>query len=234
MTNELIQIKFKQRLNKLDSADADNLFCWQIQEAFNKELRAWTRRQLEGLNQKKEGRESSSQLEADLQQLLTTWETTFVDKTLYFESCAFPDDYLMFSRIAADGKKEGCCPAARLTLYPGKESNVDLDLKDVNKRPNLEWRETFYTLFGDTIRIYTDNKFDIENVKVSYYREPTPVQFLGCTDTETGLTSTVNVECEFKDSIVELIIDGAVATIAFDLADQNNAQRSLQNEQINT
>jgi len=35
MTNEALQIKFRQRLNKLASNDFDNIECWQIVEAFN-------------------------------------------------------------------------------------------------------------------------------------------------------------------------------------------------------
>ena len=35
MNNTTLQIKFKQRLNKLASNDYDNLECWQIVEAFN-------------------------------------------------------------------------------------------------------------------------------------------------------------------------------------------------------
>ena len=46
MTNDLIQIKLRQRLNKLSSNDFDNLECWQIIEAFNKAALQWTRRQL--------------------------------------------------------------------------------------------------------------------------------------------------------------------------------------------
>ena len=234
MTNELLQIKFKQRINKLDSADYDNLFCWQIQEVFNKAQREWVRRQIEGINQKKEGRESSSDKESDLQQLLKTWKTTFTDKNLYFESCTFPDDYLIFSRISAYAQKDDCCPPRLLTIYPGKESNVDVYLKNTTKRPDFDWAETFYTLFGNTVRIYTDSKFEIVDPKVIYYREPINIQFLGCTDVETGNTSLANVECEFKDSIVELIIDDAVAILAYDLGDQANAQRNIQNEQHNT
>ena len=36
MNNTTLQIKFKQRLNKLASNDYDNIQCWQIVEVFNK------------------------------------------------------------------------------------------------------------------------------------------------------------------------------------------------------
>jgi hypothetical protein len=233
MTNELIQIKVKQRLNKLDSEDYDNIFCWQIQEAFNKAQRQFIRRQLEGFNQKREGREDSSQKIADLQQLLVTWENTFIDNKLYFESCSFPDDYLVFSRISANASSE-CCPDRRLTLYLAKESDVDVLLRDANKKPDYSWAETFYTLFGNKVRIYTDNKFDICNVKVIYYRHPRNIQFLNCTDTSTGQISTSDITCEFSDTLTEFIIDETVTILAGDLENQLQIQRNSQNEQRNT
>ena len=71
MTNDLIQIKLRQRLNKLSSNDFDNLECWQIIEAFNKAQLQWCRRQLHGMNQYKEGDEGSQRRIDDLSLLLT-------------------------------------------------------------------------------------------------------------------------------------------------------------------
>lgn len=232
MTNELLQIKIKQRLNKGDSEDYDNILCWQFQEAFNKAQREWVRKQLEGNNLRKEGRESSSQKMADLQQLLTTWKSNFVDRGLYFESCDFPEDYMVFARISAYAESS-CCPARRLTIYQAQESDIDILLKDVNKNPNFEWAETFSTYFDNKVRIYTDNKFTIVNPEVIYYRQPIPIQILGCTNTETGLLSTVNVECEFTDTVTELIISDAASILAGDLENQFQHQRNLQDEQNN-
>ena len=55
MLNSAIVIKLKQRINKLDSQDYDNIECWQAVEAFNKAQVEWCRRQLHGLNVVKEG-----------------------------------------------------------------------------------------------------------------------------------------------------------------------------------
>lgn len=240
MTNELLQLKIKQRVNKLDSQDWDNILCWQIQEAFNKAQREWVRRQLEGINQKKEGRESSSQKIADLQQLLVTWTSTFVDKGVYYESCDFPEDYLVFSRASAFASKKGsCCAPRKLTIYLAEEANVDIYLRDVNKRPSWKYAESFYTLFGDKVRIYTnkgqtDSFEKIKKPEIIYYRKPRSIQFLDCIDIETGKTSIADVTCEFKDTITELIIDDAAAILSFDLENTPNAQRNQLNEQRNT
>ena len=72
MLNSTIEIKIKQRLNKLDSQDYDNIECWQIVEAFNKAQVEWARRQLHGTNIFKEGDEGSTRRKDDLQVLLET------------------------------------------------------------------------------------------------------------------------------------------------------------------
>ena len=72
MLNSTIVIKLKQRLNKLDSQDYDNIECWQAVEAFNKAQVEWCRRQLHGINIVKEGDEQSTRRKDDLQVLLNT------------------------------------------------------------------------------------------------------------------------------------------------------------------
>lgn len=70
MLNSTITIKMKQRLNKLDSQDYDNITCWQVVESFNKAQVEWVRRQLHGINVVKEGDEQSNRRKDDLQKLL--------------------------------------------------------------------------------------------------------------------------------------------------------------------
>jgi len=50
MNNNTLLLKLKQRLNKLDSQDYDNIECWQAVEAFKKAQVEWCRRQLHGSN----------------------------------------------------------------------------------------------------------------------------------------------------------------------------------------
>jgi len=76
MQNSVLTIKIKQRLNKLDSNDYDNIECWQIVEAFNKAQVEWSRRQLHGINILKEGDEQSTRRKDDLQVLLNSQSLT--------------------------------------------------------------------------------------------------------------------------------------------------------------
>ena len=72
MNNTTLQLKIKQRLNKLDSQDYDNFECWQIVEAFNKGQVEWVRRQIQGTNITKTGDEQTRMRISDLQILLKT------------------------------------------------------------------------------------------------------------------------------------------------------------------
>ena len=94
INNTTLQIKFRQRLNKLASNDYDNIECWQIVEAFNKAQLEWCRRNLHGNNMYKEGDEASKRRIDDLQPLLNRLVLTGVNNADHFEGNNFPVDYL--------------------------------------------------------------------------------------------------------------------------------------------
>ena len=48
---------------------------------------------------------------------------------------------------------------------------------------------------------------------------------MGCVDPYTGLVSTVNVNCEFKDDLVEVMLDDTAALIAGDIENTYQQQR---------
>ena len=234
MNNNLLQIKFKERLNKLSSMDYDNVECWQIQEAFNKAQLEWVRRNLQGLNQKKELPEQTTGMIDNLQVLLTqTPFNNIVERSVYYETENIPDDYLGFVRVTATAVSS-CCPSKTLNVYLGEEVNVETLLNDSFKRPDFEWAETFCTMIGNKVRIYTDGKFQIDSSKIVYYRKPLNIGFANCANIQTGGSFSTDVECEFKDDIVEVIIDEAVAILAGDVADVTNYQRNLGNSTRNT
>ena len=93
MNNSILQLKLKQRLNKLASNDYDNLEAWQIIEAFNKAQIEWVRRQLHAGNVYREGDEGSKRRIDDLQLLLLQIPLLGTQNTLYFETTDLPADY---------------------------------------------------------------------------------------------------------------------------------------------
>ena len=79
MNNTTLQVKIKQRINKIDSQDYDNIKSWELAEAFNKAQLEWCRRQLAGTNIRKEGDEMSKRRIDDLSILLTRKKLSGVD-----------------------------------------------------------------------------------------------------------------------------------------------------------
>lgn len=234
MDNNTIFLKVKQRLNKLSSNDYDNIECWQVVEAFNKGQVEWCRRNLHGTNIKQEGDEQSKRRIDDLQRLLKPTPLNMVDRQLFYESQAgLPTDYMEWKRVSLNATNECCKDPRRMVVYLAEEANVDELLRDKNKQPNFEWGETFCTLIDNNLRIYTDEKFDIQDVTLYYYRQPVRIQMLNCVDPYTQQLSTVDVQCEFKDDMVEVFIDEAVKIIAGDIESLNQMQRASQSVEQN-
>ena len=229
MNNSAIQLKIKQRLNKLASLDYDNIECWQIVEAFNKGQVVWCRRQLHGMNQKQEGDEQSKRRIDDLQLLLNEASISLSKNDLYHESSAeLPENYMEWKRITGKAKDACCDDPRNMVIYLAEEGNVDELLRDKNKQPNFEWGETFCTLKGNKVRIYTNNEFEMDDAILSYYKQPVRIQITGCVDPYTQVESLVDVECEFKDDIVELFIDEAAKILAGDIESFNQQQTASQ------
>jgi hypothetical protein len=231
MQNSVLSIKIKQRLNKLDSQDYDNIECWQVVEAFNKAQVEWTRRQLHGINIVKEGDEESNRRKDDLQILLNTQPLSVSDQQVFYTG-PIPANYLQWKRVDVYAKKD-CCDNRRMTVYLAEEDNVNLLLRDKAKQPSFEWAETFATLKNNSVNVYTNNDFEIASAQLTYYRQPIKIQIQGCVDPYTGVQSTVEVQCEFKDDIVEVIIDEAASILAGDIESGNQFSRGTETAERN-
>lgn len=231
MNNNLLQIKIKQRLNKLASLDYDNIECWQIAEAFNKAQIEWVRRQLQGNNLRKQGDESTIMLIDDLQTLLTEVPMTGTNQDLHFETTTLPSNYLHFKSLVIDSRTE-CCPDAMMSCYLVAVADVSSLLSDPFRKPSADWGETFVTMQGNRLRIYHNDEFQVINPRLTFYRFPIPVSFLNCVNPATGAV-TANVESELKDDIVEMIIDEAASILAGDTELFNQYQRAKTNAQTN-
>lgn len=230
MQSSLILIKVKERVNKLDSADYDNLECWQIREAFNKAQLEWVRRQIHGKNDTQEGDEETRQRVDDLQILLTSESLDVRQNELYFEAKHLPANYLYIKRVTPKVIKDNCI-GKKIKSTLREEANVDEYLQDYSLSPSFEFEETFHTMINNTIRVYANYDFDVESIVFTYYRFPREIDFGQCPDI-TG-NSGEEINPEFKDDIVELIIDDAVAILAGDIESPNAVQLSKQRSENN-
>lgn len=225
MLNGTIILKVKQRLNKLDSSDYDNIETWMIIEAFNKGTVAWCRRQLHGTNQKQEGDEQSKRRIDDLQVILTATPITLDKKDKYFTTTTgLPANYFEWKRVEVNAENECCDNKRAMVVTLVEEANVNTLLKDKNKQPSFDWGETFCTLEDNELKIWTNNEFETPDAILHHYRQPRRIEINGITDPYTLVTSTADVESEFKDDIIELFVDEAAKIIAGDIESFNQQQ----------
>jgi hypothetical protein len=150
--------------------------------------------------------------------------TNLTDKGDYY-FLSIPGNYLQWKRVDVYAQKD-CCDKRRMVIYLAEEGNVSLLLRDKLKQPSFEWGETFATLIDNNINIYTNGEFNIPEAELTYYRQPRKIQIQDCVNPYTGIISTLNVECEFKDDIIELIIDEAVSILAGDIESGSQFSRT--------
>lgn len=230
MTPQLALIKLRLRLNKLHSSDYDNIPDWTAIEAINKAVDERIRRLIHGVNQTQEGDEESRVRIDDLQVLLKEAKLNGVNKKLYFESKELPSDYIFFKRLMPVVTK-GNCNRVPLHTTLVEEANVSDFLNDWAMQPSFEWNQTFHTLMGNRIRVYTNSDFHVNEVVLTYYRAPKRVDVAGYTR-EDG-TSSTNSDLEFRDNLAELILDDAAAIIAGSNENYNAAQITKQRSEQN-
>ena len=70
---------------------------------------------------------------------------------------------------------------------------------------------------NNTVKIWTNDEFDVSDAILTYYKQPRRIQMQGVSDPYTGNVSAIEVISEFKDDIVEVLIDEAVKIISGDL-----------------
>lgn len=230
MDSKLIQLKIKLRLNKLDSEDYDNIECWIKREAVNKAQLEWVRRQIHGINESKEGDEESSIRVDDLQKLLQSKDLSINNKGVYFESENIPKDYGWFKSVRVEGSKDGCIDVIS-DLHHIEEANVNTWLNDWSKQPSFDFRQTFYTLSNNKIKVYTNNDFRVEKLILIYYRLPKEFDIDGCDWYDDRISSDIGLE--FKDDVCELIIDEASYILAGDLEHTSAYQTTYKRKEEN-
>ncbi len=80
-------------------------------------------------------------------------------------------------------------------------------------------------MMGNKIKVYTSDDFTIKNIKYTFYKYPVRIQILGCSDPYTLQTSTEDVECQFPDDIIEVMVDAAASILAGDIESFNQYTR---------
>lgn len=212
MTISQISAKIDLRLNKAASGDYDNIWSYQIEEAFNKAVRDWVRRQKRGKNSTQEGDEETDARVDDLQILLKTEVLSTKDKGMYNETEKLPTDYLYFKRLTPVVSKDKC-EGIHIQSYLKEEANVD----QLVTLPSFSFEETFHTIINNRAHIYHNNDFTIKSATLTYYRKPKEYDF-----------KKLSTVVEFKDDICEILVDETCKILASDIESIN--QKTLAQE----
>jgi hypothetical protein len=205
MTLSQISAKIDIRLNKEASADYDNLWSYVKQEAFNKAINEWVRRQVHGMNMKQEGDEETTMRVDDLQILLKIDNLTIRDKGEYVQTNKLPSDYMFFKRLTPIVSK-GNCEGVRIKSHLKEEANVD----DLRMVPSFKFEETFHTLIANRAHVYHMKDFTVDKVELTYYRKPVFYEF-----------KKLSTVVEFGDNICDILVDDTCKIIASDIESLN-------------
>lgn len=200
-----VSAKIDIRLNKGASSDYDNLWPYIKEEAFNKAINEWVRRQIHGKNQTQEGDEESTMRVDDLQVLLKVDNLSVKDKGIFVQSEKLPLDYLYYKRVTPV-VSGGDCSSIKIKSWLKEEANVD----DILTMPSLEFEETFHTLISNRVHLYHNKQFTVDRIELTYYRKPKVYSFKKLTDT-----------VEFNDTISDILVDEACKIIASDIESIN-------------
>lgn len=231
MLVDTLLYKIKQRINKVDSQDYDNIENHVLLDYYNKAQLYLLRETLKGSNQKGDGDEGSKINLNSFQKLIVDkkFNVSGANKTSTFYHITIPNDYYLIKRIDIEAEKDGCI-VDDFVVYFCENYMTSVMYNDPLKCPNFEWRETFYTLSNDEIKVFYKN-FDINKIRVTYYRLPAWVEKNGVFNTKTGAMSVANVPPDFEDDVVELMIDYTAALIGGDIQDVSSYQIHTQNKE---
>lgn len=208
MTLSQVSAKIDIRLNKEASGDYDNLWPYVKQEAFNKAINEWVRRQYHGTNMRQEGDEETTIRVDDLQILLKSDNLTIRDRGEFVQTNRLPSDYMFFKRLTPFVSK-GDCIGVRIKSHLKEEANVDDLLPSL---PSFDFEETFHTLINNRAHVYHAKQFSVDKVELTYYRKPVFYEFR---------QATLSKVVEFGDNICDILVDEACKIIASDIESLN-------------
>lgn len=212
-----VSAKMDLRLNKAASGDYDNIWSYHKEEAFNKAVTQWVRRQKHGKNITQEGDEETDMRVDDLQSLLKTETLGVKKKDLYSQTAKLPTDYLYYKRLTPIVTK-GSCGKVTMKSHLREEANVD----DLLTIPSFEFEETFHTIINNRAHVYHNNQFSIDSVLLTYYRNPKKYSF-----------KKLSTVVEFKDDVVEQLVDEACKILAGDIESFNQRSIADESEKVN-
>lgn len=113
-----------------------------------------------------------------------------------------------------------------------KHGDIQFLINNSDFKPSFEYQETFNTITGENISIYTDGTFTPKELKILYVRYPKKINKEGYIDFDGE--NSVNVDCELVDYLEDELLDLTIQNLADYTENMSAAQtaraRSMTNE----
>jgi len=140
-----------------------------------------------------------------------------------YNTYQLPEDYFDISSLHVLASSGSC--KDNLKTEEVKTENLEDVLYDWNTKPSFDFRETLYHLSDkDRVTVYKDD-FTIDNVSITYYREPVQVSISGYTKSD-GSESTQDIDPEWDEKTTYKILLAMAKEFSAMNSDPNNYQLS--------
>lgn len=116
---------------------------------------------------------------------------------------SIPDDFFAFSNVSGVFS-EGECTVTDFNMWEVKNENPHELLADEFNAPSFDFRETFYTIGEDSIRVYKKG-FSVDSAFMTYYRYPKSVDIEGYIKSDN--TNSSNIDPELDDKLIGIILN---------------------------
>lgn len=139
-----------------------------------------------------------------IQHLLVETELSSSEIQPNYNLIDLPKNYFDLSSTFALGGK-GDCKKQKIDLFEIKSDDQDSILRDEFSKPSFKYREAPYFLLSNQIKVFRGD-FDIESVKLTYYRYPLQVRLINDNDPESDFDTVSYLEWDDKsaDRIISL------------------------------
>lgn len=131
-----------------------------------------------------------------------------------------PSDYFAFINISGIFSK-GECSASDFNLWEAKNENVHELLADEFNKPSYVYRDAFYTIGEEGVRVYVDD-FNVDKLFITYYRYPKPVDISGYIKSDN--TNSSDIDPELDDKLVDIILNMVEKQFALNESEYNRYQ----------
>lgn len=215
--------EFELRINQLDRQDNQNIFLENKLIYLNNAQTTWIKSKINTNNIFKIGYEGIRKRIDDLQVLKVNNKKLNISpgvnkRYLNYEADIDIDDYMFYHSSFISARQKKCRDTMSLSLI--KEGQLETLYYNENYQPSFFWRETIGTIGNNRLYIYTDGKFIVDEVFLTYLRKPKLIDKEGYFKFDGS--DSVNQDCELPQYAKNDILDIAVGYAA--MATDNQIQ----------